>query len=1065
MINFVRSFCILISSALYMAIPRLYSLFHGLAAEPMLFDTAEVTKLTNNIYTLVSVVMLFAFATKAISAIVNPDNLWDKKKGVGSVIKRSVIALVLIIAIPFGFHYFYIFQTKIVNDGLIEKLILGIDMTSNEDGLTEEEREKYETVIENIEDYDTKKRFLKIYTRSSAAYKIGQSLAQETLSATLYPPNVKCEEPIVKYSSGIGDAAANTIGMMGNGNMGIVFKVFTGLTSGLEGVYTKIKGESTGAGSSLCEIYNSTISVDIDYIRYLVSKINTTTLVSDSKFLGEIANEMGDSKYFVLEYDYWGLLSVLAGGAIVYFLVIFCIDCAVRLIKMAFLEITAPISVMAYIFGGNEVLKKWFKELYTTAISFFLRVAAISFLALVLTNIDKFVDNLPSYYYRLAKIFIIIGALIFAKKVPETLERAFGIKITPQGGIGGRLGQMLGVGKIAQNAWKTLGSTAGKAVKATATLPLLGAGAAIGFGAKKFDKEVLDGKGKELVDKFKESRISAGASAVGTLYKNGGGIKGIKAAADSYNKNPAVVNAKYIKESADAKKKADEIKNKISAAGEDSSIGLYEKEYDPKTGDFIGYKYDDKIIKLLSEEQYKDRTGDLIDKVGKDAKLNTEQIERLKKAEEALIDFNNAKNKSDSLNKVTSYLSQLKTATTSQVAKQKIQNLVDSLNSGNEVDVTEVAHKLHDIRKIATVSKFTVDAADGIKNNITTGSVDSISSAINSLNEQLSHVTDSGRRAKINEIIGNLTNAKDAKISSDLAATLHNAQANVSLNTVDGFDKAISDLNSQLSNITDASVKGNITSLISSIENEKKAATARKLESIMAGVRTDVSKNTTTGFNDAITKLKQQLTVETDASTISDINNLITKLETNRLSATGPGTPVDPSILSDIQTIETNAHTVASSSNLASVIHNISVEETAANTAATTKTYTYTDSSGAVTTNNTFNVNDTLSDINNVQYWESVNNSVFSEDSLNNQVSLLQNAANVKVDQATGMVTYDLKGQSTIKLSNDVSDRQEDLDKAQKKVDEVKEKSSKEQKSYIDGIQKQLKEIEKRRNR
>ena len=103
MTDFIRSLCITISSALLKIIPTLYSLFHGLAAEPTLFNTAEIERLTGNVYTLVSVVMLFAFATKAISIIVNPDNIWDSKKGVTGVVKRCIIALVLLVGIPFGY--------------------------------------------------------------------------------------------------------------------------------------------------------------------------------------------------------------------------------------------------------------------------------------------------------------------------------------------------------------------------------------------------------------------------------------------------------------------------------------------------------------------------------------------------------------------------------------------------------------------------------------------------------------------------------------------------------------------------------------------------------------------------------------------------------------------------------------------------------------------------------------------------------------------------------------------------------------------------------------------------
>ena len=409
----------------------------------------------------------------------------------------------------------------VINNNLIEKVILGIDYSEN--SLTKQEQQKMEEELTNAKTETQKNLIRNKYKKSSASYLIGQNIAQKILASTLHPTdadeNGKCK------STGVGLVITNPIAhpvrAFKEGILSATFKI----------------SDST----DVCQIYNAAISQNIDYVSYLTDEINDivgfdggiiediATSVSSQVFPIDEALSASGMRYYIFDYDYWGLLSVVASGAVVYLLIIFCIDCAVRLIKMAFLEITAPISVMAYIVGGADILKKWWKELYTTAISFFLRVAAISMIALVLMNLDEFSKNIPGYFSDLTRVFIIIGTLIFAKKIPELIEKVFGVKITAQGGIGGRLGQMAGVGKIAQNAWKSLGKTA-KGVGTTALgLGLGGAVAAGKFGANKFDAKVLGGKGADVLDSIKNNdKIKTGFNIARAGISGGGGIKSLK---------------------------------------------------------------------------------------------------------------------------------------------------------------------------------------------------------------------------------------------------------------------------------------------------------------------------------------------------------------------------------------------------------------------------------------------------------------------------------------------------------------------------------------------------------
>ena len=46
---------------------------------------------------------------------------------------------------------------------------------------------------------------------------------------------------------------------------------------------------------------------------------------------------------------------------------------------MAFMELTAPISIVSYVAAGDKILSSWFKELGKTYAELFVRVAAIAF--------------------------------------------------------------------------------------------------------------------------------------------------------------------------------------------------------------------------------------------------------------------------------------------------------------------------------------------------------------------------------------------------------------------------------------------------------------------------------------------------------------------------------------------------------------------------------------------------------------------------------------------------------------------------------------------------------------
>lgn len=136
----------------------------------------------------------------------------------------------------------------------------------------------------------------------------------------------------------------------------------------------------------------------------------------------------------VYEYNYG--VSTLAGVFICYILLLFCIQIAVRSVKFGFLQLIAPIPIISYIdpkHGKDGMFKKWLKVCGKTYADIFIRLAAIYFALFIITEIGQSgamintITNKPAG--PLAKVLIIMGALMFAKELPKFIEEITGIKL------------------------------------------------------------------------------------------------------------------------------------------------------------------------------------------------------------------------------------------------------------------------------------------------------------------------------------------------------------------------------------------------------------------------------------------------------------------------------------------------------------------------------------------------------------------------------------------------------------------------------------------------------------
>ena len=225
--------------------------------------------------------------------------------------------------------------------------------------------------------------------------------------------------------------------------------------------------------------------------------------------------------------QYHWLISTVCGGVVAYMLLLFCIEVAKRAIKLGFLQIVAPIPILSLIDPktGNKKLMDWAKECGKTFGDLFIRLAGLFFAVEIIRTVLNPPDGAMTSYANntpvnnvFVRLFIIIGALMFAKQLPQLIESLFGIKLSGDG----------------FSLKKTLGG-----------IPGLGVAKAVGAGALGFAGGMaansLANMRNHTWDKSKGfwSNIGSNAKTLGTgvLSAAGGGFSGLGRGSFSKEKN------------------------------------------------------------------------------------------------------------------------------------------------------------------------------------------------------------------------------------------------------------------------------------------------------------------------------------------------------------------------------------------------------------------------------------------------------------------------------------------------------------------------------------------------
>lgn len=685
-----RKIAIYLCKPIYCLIVYMYKIFYNIATTRFL-QSEIVQEISANIYTLVSVVMLFAFSVTILSAIVNPDLLSDGKKGVKAVFKRAIIALMLIVVIPFAFDELYKIQETIMKNSLIEKIVVGIEYNCNSSDKS----------------------------KCEAGGNGGQVIAGTLMSAVLYPDDEMADAD-------------------GNVNVSV----------------------------SVSEYYSKMIAEDLPkYIGAVAKNINATAINPEN------ANISNDEAY---AFKFNGLIAIVVGLVTVYILVIFAIDVAVRVFKMAFMELTAPISIVSYVAAGDKILSSWFKELGKTYAELFVRVAAIAFYLFLVSNLSSFMEQFKNSDWTLVlKAFLMVGMLIFAKQVPDMIGKIFGVEIKSQGGIAGRLGNMAGVGKVAQNAWKGLTNVA----KATPLLAGAGIGALAGKGVDllgkaggRFAQTGLGQKinGSAVVQKIKSAAGNASSKVSGFGSKAMTGVKNatsaINAAAHEDNAYKAYQKLRYNE-------------------GGKGSVEKDQKEW-KKTEDAKA-----RAKAYLSENvgsTILDKDGNVVNASAATTAAYSSMVDKMKgyteQQQEALKKYNSKQHDLFVAQKDNQTINQIRTAIETKMNastgsdKASLANILTQLDLGAISNTTNLVSNLGSAIADPTDAANFANSINNVANNLSSsnlGSVASYSSAVDSAQEAFSRAD-----STLNDVIDKATSDQKIVLKEARTASKNMNEAN-----------------------------------------------------------------------------------------------------------------------------------------------------------------------------------------------------------------------------------------------------------------------------------------------
>ena len=157
--------------------------------------------------------------------------------------------------------------------------------------------------------------------------------------------------------------------------------------------------------------------------------------------IGEFSKFLTKTDHEKVQYNF--IIAGIVGIYVLYTLLIFSIDLGIRVIKLFFYEIIAPMpALLMLVPGQDKAFKNWTKMVLKCFADLFIKIAIISFGVYIINMLsDAFKNGGTIVGFEatnrnvvfFARVFIILGVIAFMKKAPKLIEDLFGFKLDENG--------------------------------------------------------------------------------------------------------------------------------------------------------------------------------------------------------------------------------------------------------------------------------------------------------------------------------------------------------------------------------------------------------------------------------------------------------------------------------------------------------------------------------------------------------------------------------------------------------------------------------------------------------
>lgn len=353
-----------------------------LIANSELFTSETIIQIFNRVQLVIGVFMVFRLTMLVLQGIINPDTFTDSKSGASNIIVRIITSLALLtllvpINIPKSASEMNSFEKRINNNGLLFGIL-----------------------------YDFQYRVL----------------SQNLLGNLILGTGATDSDDNVLNS---GDSMASTV----------LTSFFTPnlITSN----YKYNSNNHYDDDDLFCK--------DYDYDKFYNTKNPSAILgmATESCDLKEVSG-MGGYEGYAFNFSWF--ISLIVAIIFVVILLGMAVEVAKRAVKIAILRLIAPIPIISYMNPkssmDNGSFGSWVKTLSSTYIELFINITIIYFAIFMINQIAngqlQFINStsqkIGGFTILMAKVFIFIGILLFAKEAPKFIKQALGMK--DEGGKG-----------------------------------------------------------------------------------------------------------------------------------------------------------------------------------------------------------------------------------------------------------------------------------------------------------------------------------------------------------------------------------------------------------------------------------------------------------------------------------------------------------------------------------------------------------------------------------------------------------------------------------------------------